>query len=49
MAEVFANSEDPDQMPHSALFANYPFRGLPTTIGYSQMDRFKLNLSVWIL
>ena len=38
MAEVFANSEDPDQMPHSAvsesaLFAKYPFRGLPITKG----------------
>ena len=31
MAQVFANSEDPDQMLHSALFAKYPFRGLPTT------------------
>ena len=34
MPELFANSGDPDQMPHSgsALFANYPFRGLQTTM-----------------
>ena len=40
MAEQFANSEDPDQTQHfaasdlTALFANYPFRGLQTTVGY---------------
>ena len=41
MVELFANSADPDQMPCSAasgsgslLFANYPFRGLKTTMGY---------------
>ena len=39
MAKLFANTEDPDQMPHpaiwsgSALFDNYPFTGLPTTMG----------------
>ena len=45
MVELFANNGDPDQMPisipksdlqilsGSALFANYPFRGLPTTMG----------------
>ena len=37
MVELFANSGDPDQMPHatsgSALFANYPLRGLQTTMG----------------
>ena len=40
MAKLFANSGGPDQMPHSAasdlglaLFANYPFRGLQTTMG----------------
>ena len=33
MAEAFANSEDPGQTLHSALFANCPFRGLPTTMG----------------
>ena len=37
-AKLFANSGDPDQTPQrgvwseSALFANYPFRGLPTTM-----------------
>ena len=41
MAKSFANSADPDQMPHSAAsdlglhyFATYPFRGLQTTMGY---------------
>ena len=40
MVELFANSGDPDQTPHaaesdlgSALFASYPFRGFPTTMG----------------
>ena len=37
MAELFADSEDPDQMPHSALFASYPFRGMtPDYNGLSQ-------------
>ena len=39
MAKLFANSGDPDQTPPSAAsdlglqFANYPFTGLPTTMG----------------
>ena len=40
MVELFANSEDLDQMPRSAasdhwsaLFAKYPFKGLQTTMG----------------
>ena len=35
MANLFANSGDPDQTARSgsALFANYPFTGLPTTMG----------------
>ena len=39
MAEIFVNSEDPDQTPHSAASdlglhcSNYPFRGLPTRMG----------------
>ena len=39
MAKLFANSGDPDQTPYSAAadlglqFANYPFRGLQTTMG----------------
>ena len=27
MAKLFANSGDPDTMPHFALFASYPFWG----------------------
>ena len=34
MAKLFANSGDPDQTHSvSPLFANYPFTGLPTTMG----------------
>ena len=38
MAKQFVNSGEPDQTPQnvwsgSALFANYPFRGLQTTKG----------------
>ena len=33
MAKLFANSRDPDQMPHFALFASYPFEGLQTKMG----------------
>ena len=38
MAKLFANSGEPDQMPHSAasylgpLFASYPFTDLLTTM-----------------
>ena len=31
--KLFANSGDPDQTPQNALFANYPFTGLTTTMG----------------
>ena len=40
MVKLFVNSGDPDQTPRAAasdfgsgLFANYPFTGLPTTMG----------------
>ena len=33
MAKLFATSGDADQTPSSALFASYPFTGLPTTMG----------------
>ena len=33
MAKLFANSGDPDQMPHPALFASYPFTDPLTTMG----------------
>ena len=40
LVEIYANSGDPDQTPRSvasalgsALFANYPFRDLQTTMG----------------
>ena len=34
MAKPFANSGDPDQMPHSGstLFISYPFKGFQTTM-----------------
>ena len=48
MAKLFVNSGDPDQTPRSgsALFAIYPFTGLPTTVGQSRHKR-KICLSVW--
>ena len=39
MVELFANSGDPDQIPHSAatdlgaLFVSYPIRGLQSSMG----------------
>ena len=51
MAKLCANSEDPDQTPRSsasALFANYSFRGLPTTMGRETdtLSGFRRNNSV---
>ena len=31
MAELFADSGDPDQTPRSAFFAGHPFRGLQSS------------------
>ena len=49
MAEVFANSKDPDQMPGTPLFANYPFRGLLTTMGYTGWMKMNNVLSLTML
>ena len=33
MAQLFANSEAPDQTPRTALFTNFPYGGLQTKVG----------------
>ena len=51
MAVVFANSEDPNQTPYSgsALFANYPFKGLPTAMGEKYWKSGKETLTKLLL
>ena len=41
MAKLFANSGERGIWSGSALFANYPFMGLPTTMG---AQLFKINI-----
>ena len=47
MAEIFANSGDPDQEPRSALFANFLFRGLHclpiSLLGVCRLQRVNLG------
>ena len=42
----FANSGDPDQMPRSALFANYSFRGFPDYNGIMTILHDAINIII---